>query len=121
MQKQFPPAFSELMAQYRDTAAGLGDQHPHARRLLQLAMQLAPDWFVDEMHQMAREMDLIPEPCACDDDGQKFYSVDAIAQKLGVPVDEARAAIDEMQADAAALGLPSSVRVKDVTALHPLH
>ena len=37
MQKRFTPEFSALMAQYRDTAAGLGDQH---REVVDLALKL---------------------------------------------------------------------------------
>lgn len=121
MHKTFPPEFSALMEQYRDTAAGLGDDHPHARRLLQLAMQLAPAWFVDEMHAMAREMDLIPAPCACDDDGQKFYSLDALAAKLGIPADEVAQHMEMLKADAAAIGLPDAIQAKDARDLHRLH
>ena len=42
MDKTFPPEFSALMAQYRDTAAGLGENHPTARRLWLLVRQPHP-------------------------------------------------------------------------------
>ena len=61
MQKRFTPEFSALMAQYRDAAAGLGDDHPHARRLWLLVVHTAPEWFVDEMSAMAKDaLDLHP-------------------------------------------------------------
>ena len=121
MQKTFPPEFSALMAQYRDTSAGLGDDHPLARRLWLLLMTTAPEWFVDEMHAMAQNMGLIPEPCACDDDGQKFYSLDALAAKVGVSPDEVRQQMAMLQAEAAAAGLPDALQAKDVRELHRLH
>ena len=121
MHKTFPPEFSALMAQYRDTSAGLGDDHPLARRLWLLLMTTAPEWFVDEMHAMAQNMGLIPEPCACDDDGQKFYSLDALAAKVGVSPDEVRQQMAMLQAEAAAAGLPDALQAKDVRELHRLH
>ena len=121
MQKTFPPEFTALMAQYRDTAAGLGDDHPHARRLWLMVVHTAPSWFVDEMSAMAKAMGLIPEATACDDDGQRFYSLDALAAKLGIPADEVQQHMDVLKADAAAMGLPDAIKAKDVRELHRLH
>lgn len=45
---------------------------------------LAPEWFKDEMHGMAKSLSLIPEPAGYDDSGEPFYSLDAVADKLGV-------------------------------------
>lgn len=120
MQK-FPPEFSALMAQYRDTSAGLGHDHPIAQRLWLLVVHTAPPWFVDEMSAMAREMDLIPDPCACDDTGQKFYSLDALAAKLGMSPAEAQRQMAALQADAAIAGLRDVLQTKDVRELHRLH
>jgi len=120
MQKQFPPEFSALMQQYKDTAAGLGDDHPITRRLLMLAIQTAPPWFVSEMHIMARDMGLLPEPFGCNDEGQKFYRLDDVAAKLGIPLAEAQQHMERMQADAEALGLPGVVS-RDAGDLHRVH
>lgn len=121
MQKQFPAEFSALMQQYRDTAAGLGDDHPITRRLWLLLMTTAPSWFMAEMHSMAQNMGLIPEATACDDDGQKFYSLDALAAKLGVSPDEVAQQMDALQAEAAAACLPDALQTRDVRELHRLH
>jgi hypothetical protein len=121
MQKTFPPEFSALMAQYRDTAAGLGNDHPITRRLWLLVVHTAPSWFVDEMSAMAKGMGLIPEPCACDNDGQKFFALDALAAKLGIPADEVEQHMAMLRADAAAAGLPDAIQAKDARDLHPLH
>ena len=121
MQKTFPPEFSALMAQYHDTSAGLGHHHPLVRRLWLLVVATAPDWFMDEMHAMANDMGLIPEPCACDDTGQKFYALDALAARLGVSPDEVAQQMDALQAEAAAAGLPDALQTRDVRELHRLH
>lgn len=123
MQKQFPAEFSALMQQYKDTAAGLGDDHPIARRLLMLAIQTAPAWFAREMHDMARDMGLMPEPFGCDDTGQKFYRLDDMDAKLGIPPAEVEQHMEQIQADAQALGLglDNAVVAKDVGDLHRVH
>jgi hypothetical protein len=121
MQKRFTPEFSALIAQYRDTSAGLGDDHPITRRLWLMVVHTAPSWFVAEMHSMAQNMGLIPEATACDDTGQKFYSLDALAAKVGVSPDEAAQQMAALQAEAAAMGLPDAIKAKDVRELHRLH
>ncbi|AVR87527.1 hypothetical protein [Thauera aromatica] len=121
MKKQFPPEFSALMQQYKDTAAGLGDDHPIARRLLMLAIQTAPAWSAREMHDMARDMGLMPEPFGCDDTGRKFYRLDDMAAKLGITPAEAEQHMEQIQADAQALGLDNAVVAKDAGDLHRMH
>lgn len=121
MKKTFPPEFSAVMAHYRYIAAGLGRDHPISRRLLLIAMQLAPDWFAAEMHTMAREMGLLPEATLCDDNGKKFFSLSDVAERLGVSPSEAVAKIERLQADAKAAGTPFEVYRQDVSDLHPLH
>lgn len=121
MQKRFTPEFDALMQQYRDTSAGLGDDHPLARRLWLLVMTTAPEWFMAEMHAMAQNMGLIPEATACDDTGQKFYSLDALAEKVGVSPDEVAQQMAMLQAEAAAMGLPDALQAKDLRELHRLH
>jgi len=121
MQKRFTPEFSALLAQYRDAAAGLGDDHPLARRLWLMVVHTAPAWFIAEMSAMAQAMGLIPEPCACDDTGQRFYALDALAAKLGIPADEVAQHMEMLKADAAAMGLSDAIQTKDVRDLHPLH
>jgi len=106
------------MAQYCDTAAGLGNDHPITRRLWLLVMHTAPDWFVDEMSAMAKGMGLIPDPAYCDDDGTKFYRLDTLAEKLGVPAAEVEQHMAELRADAAAVGLPDSMLTADARDLH---
>lgn len=122
MHKQFPAEFAALMHQWKDTAAGLGDDHPHARRLWHLAMQTAPDWFVDEMHQMARDMGLLPTARQCNILGEPIYTVDEVAASLGVSTEEAEASFAQMLAERKALGLPTDGMVtKTADSLHTMH
>ena len=120
MNKTFPPEFSALMAQYRDTAAGLGDEHPIARRLWLLVEATAPEWFREEMRTVARDMALIPTAKHCDDNGNPVFSLAELAEHLGVTVEEADAAYRKMLAERHALGLPidGAQIVGDIHARH---
>lgn len=120
MIKQFTPEFSDLMRQWRDTAAGLGQDHPIVRRLWLLVVATAPDWFRDEMHQMATDMGLIPEPIGCDDDGNRLYSLDAVADRLGIDRDEARREFSDMAEEARSIGMTVGEQV-GTSRIHPLH
>lgn len=118
MNKTFPPEFSALMAQYRDTAKGLGEDHPTARRLWLIVEATAPEWFKAEMGAIARNMGLLPEAYGYDDDGQRLYSLDDLAAKLGITPDEARQAVEAMKADREALGLPTDGIISDDRTIH---
>ena len=52
---------------------------------------------------------MIPEADGYTDDGQPVYSLEAIAAKLDMSMEEAKAAMNAMLADRAALGLPAAL------------
>lgn len=120
-ERTFPPEFSALVDQYRDTAAGLGDAHPITRRLWILIAHTAPDWFKVEMRQMARDFGLLPPARACDANGRPFFSIGDMAAHLGITVEEAHAAVERLQADRAAIGLPAHDAPASGPQVHPLH
>lgn len=96
--KTFPPEFIEAMEIYRSMLDENGvEKLDEARLQFQKAMLLAPDWFQDEAHQMAREMGLIPEPTECLADGTPVFTAEQIATNLGVPVDEVLKGIKELE------------------------
>lgn len=102
---EFSPEFSALVQQYKDTAAGLGDGHPTTYRLWLILEAAAPEGFRQLMRDTAKEMGLQPDPAHCDAKGRPLYDLDAIAAKLGMSSDEARAAMAQMNADRASIGL----------------
>lgn len=122
MQKTFTAEFTALMHQYEATSKGLGDDHPHARRLWHLLMQTAPGWFIDEAHEMAREMGLLPTARQCNDQGEPIYTVEDMAASLGVTPAEAEASFAAMLAEMKSLGLPVDDLVsKGANSLHTMH
>jgi len=76
---------------------------------MQQAMALAPPSLYEFMARQAQALDLIPEADGYTDDGEPVYSLEAIAAKLGMDMDEAKEAMDAMLEDRAALGLPTAL------------
>lgn len=87
----------------------MGLDHPNTTRALQLSMSLAPPSMMAFLAETAKEMGLIPEALGYTEDGQPVFSLEAIAAKLDMSVHEAKAAMDGMLEDRAALGLPAAL------------
>ena len=97
----------------------LGIHHPDTTRAMQRAMALAGPSMNAFMAEAVRELDLIPEADGYLDDGQPVYSLEAIAAKLDMSIEEAQTAMDAMLEDCAALGLPAAL--VDPATVHRKH
>lgn len=107
-----------LAGHLKDT---LGIEHPETGRALAHAMELAPESFKQNVHDMAVEMGLMPAtPDGYTDDGQPVYRLDGIADRLGISLEEAEGAAAAMAADRAAMGLPTEAISPDAS-FHPIH
>ena len=96
--KTFPPEFTAAMEIYKSMLDENGEENSDEARLqFQKAMLLAPDWFKDEAHQMAREMGLLPEPTECLADGTPVFTAEQVAKNIGVPVEEVLKGIKELE------------------------
>lgn len=60
---------------------------------------------VDAMHATMKELIQLPAPTKCDGDGNPLYSLQDVAQALGVSEEEAQEAMTEMLAAHEAAGL----------------
>ncbi|MDD2712583.1 MAG: hypothetical protein PHU77_06640 [Simplicispira sp.] len=94
----------------------LGQDHPHAKRAMQRVMALAPRSLMDELHKMADELGLMPEPDGYLEDGQPVVSLQAVAAQLGISLEEAQKGMDEMLAELEAAGVP--VQTIDPASVH---
>ena len=62
--------------------------------------------FRQEMLDMAQQMNLIPAPSLCDENGDAVFTLAQLAEQLGVTVEEAEASFNLMVTERRALGLP---------------
>lgn len=114
-------AFSALLAQYRDTAAGLGHDHPFTIRLWETLLAAAPESFRELLRNKAREMGLLPEPCGYSETAGRMYSLEPVAARLGMTAEEAKATLDRADAARRESGLPADGATADKAQFHPLH
>lgn len=115
------PEFMAAMGRVRHLGEKLGIAHPMTGDALAQAMEIAPEAFRQEAHDMAVEMGLVPaKPDAYTEDGQPLYRLDGIAARLGISMEEAEAAAAAMVADRAARGLPTEVISTDAV-IHTTH
>jgi len=97
------PAFLAAGRHYSALSkAGLA-QTPEGAEAFQRMYDLAPESFRQEMHDMAVQMGLMPaKPDGYTDDGEPVYELEGIAKRLGISMEEARRAAEEMGAQPAA-------------------
>lgn len=115
------PEFIEAMHLARHLKDTLGVEHPETGRALAQAMELAPESFKRNVHDMAVEMGLMPTvPDGYTDDGQPVYTLEGFATRMGISLEEAQGAAAEMMAARAAEGLPTEVISPDAV-IHTLH
>ena len=105
--KEATPEFMAAMSACLRLTESLGLEHPDTKQAMQRAMALAGPSMNAFMADKARELDLIPEADGYLDDGQPVYSLEAIAEKLDISMDEAKAAMDAMLTAREELGLPA--------------
>jgi hypothetical protein len=115
---EYAPEFLAAIDKRRELADALGEEHPDTMRAMMLAMELAPPHIHAMMGEKARELDLMPEADGYLDDGSPMYRLDDIAERLGVPLEEAAEAMHTMLAEREALGLSNDGIVKDAARIH---
>ena len=104
--KEATPEFMAAMSACLRLGETLEQDHPDTVQALQRAMMLAPPSMHDFVARQAQELDLIPEAHGYAEDDQAMHSLEAIAAKLGICTGEAEQAMDSVQEDRTALGLP---------------
>lgn len=88
----------ERIAAEHGKDAACGPEYAH---LFVEAMRNAPDELADYALQTAKEMDLLPAASHVDDDGNPVYSIQEVAEKLGIPA-------EQVERDIQALGLKTA-------------
>ena len=115
------PEFIEAMHLAGHLKDTLGIEHPETRKALARAMEIAPEGLKRRMRCMAIEMGLMPPtPDGYTEDGHAVYSLDGIAARLGISIEDAEEAADAMLADRAEQGLPNAAIGPDVV-IYPTH
>ena len=105
--KESSPEFLAVMSECLRLVETLGINHPDTTRAMRSAMLMAPPSLHAFMSEQAHELGLMPEAEGYTDDGEPVYSLESIAAKLDISIDEAREAMEAMFEGGEALGLPA--------------
>ncbi|HEN9576187.1 TPA: hypothetical protein U9I89_002960 [Acinetobacter baumannii] len=89
MTKHVNPEFFKAFDHYKAMLAQYGEHHPITEQAFMLTMHYTPEHIKAEMHQQAKELNLLPPPSGYTDDGKPMYSLEDIAKHHSMSFQEA--------------------------------
>ena len=105
MNKYVNPEFFKAFAHYQAMREQYGDHHPITEQALILPMHYTPEHIKEEMHQKAKELNLLPPPSGYTDDGEPMYRLEDIAKHFGISFEEAEQRLLQMMDNRQQVGL----------------
>ena len=107
MNKYVNPEFFKAFAHYKAMREQYGERHPITEQALILTMHYTPEHIKEEMHQKAKELNLLPPPSGYTDDGEPMYRLEDIAKHFGISFEEAEQRLLQMMDNRQQVGLPN--------------
>ena len=104
----FHQSFLDALKSHNAIVRQYGEDSPEQRRAMMILMEVSPPHIIDEIHDIACDMGIMPAPSGYSDDGTPLFSMEAIANHLGITPEEAELAAREMLADRESIGLSNS-------------
>ena len=101
------PEFFKAFDHYKAMLEQYGDDHPITEQALILTMHYTPEHIKEEMHQKAKELNLLPPPSGYTDDGEPMYRLEDIAKHFGISFEEAEQHLLQMMDNRQKVGLPN--------------
>lgn len=105
MNKYVNPEFFKAFDHYKAMLAQYGEHHPITEQALILTMHYTPEHIKEEMHQKAKELNLLPPPSGYTDDGEPMYRLEDIAKHFGISLEEAEHRLLQMMDNRQQVGL----------------
>lgn len=105
---EFHESFVEALKNHNAIVRQYGQDSPEQRRAMAILMDVSPPHIIDEIGDIASGMGLMPKTSGCLEDETPMYSLDEIAERLGIPPEEAEKALQEMMAERESLGLSNA-------------
>ena len=105
MNKTVNPEFFKAFDHYKAMVKQYGDDHPITEQALILTMHYTPEHIKEEMHQKAKELNLLPPPSGYTDDGEPMYQLEDIAKHFGISFEEAEQRLLQMMDNRQQVGL----------------
>ena len=105
MIKHVDPEFFKAFDHYKAMLAQYGEHHPITEQALILTMHYTPEHIKEEMHQKAKELNLLPPVSGYTDEGDPMYSLEDIAKHFGISFEEAEQRLLQMMDNRQKVGL----------------
>ena len=105
MIKHVDPEFFKAFDHYKAMLAQYGEHHPITEQALILTMHYTPEHIKEEMHQKAKELNLLPPPSGYTNDGEPMYQLEDIAKHFGISFEEAEQRLLQMMDNRQQVGL----------------
>ena len=105
MTKPVNPEFFKVFDHYKNMVKQYGNDHPITEQALILTMHYTPEHIKEEMHQKAKELNLLPPPSGYTDDGEPMYQLEDIAKHFGISFEEAEQRLLQMMDNRQQVGL----------------
>ena len=99
------PEFFKAFNHYKAMLEQYGEHHPITEQALILTMHYTPEHIKEEMHQKAKELNLLPPPSGYTDEGDPMYSLEDIAKHFGISFEEAEQRLVQMMDNRQKVGL----------------
>ena len=107
MIKHVDPEFFKAFDHYKAMLAQYGEHHPITEQALILTMHYTPEHIKEEMHQKAKELNLLPPVSGYTDEGDPMYSLEDIAKHFDISFEEAEQRLLQMMDNRQKVGLPN--------------
>ena len=105
MTKPVNPEFFKAFDHYKNMVKQYGDDHPITEQALILTMHYTPEHIKEEMHQKAKELNLLPPVTGYTDEGDPMYSLEDIAKHFDISFEEAEQRLLQMMDNRQKVGL----------------
>ena len=105
MTEHVNPEFLKAFDHYKAMIKQYGDDHPITEQALLLTMHYMPEHIKEDMHQKAKELNLLPRPSGYTDDGELMYQLEDIANHFGISFEEAEQSLLSMMDNRQQVGL----------------
>ncbi len=99
------PEFFKAFDHYKSMLEQYGEHHPITEQAFILTMHYTPEHIKEEMHQKAKELNLLPPPSGYTDDGEPMYRLEDIAKHFGISFEEAEQRLLQMMDNRQQVGL----------------
>ena len=105
MNNHVNPAFFKAFDHYKNMVKQYGNDHPITEQAFMLTLHYMPEHIKAEMHEKAKELNLLPSVSGYTDDGQPMYRLEDIAKHLDMSVEDAEQHLLQMMDNRNEVGL----------------